>query len=63
MGCRREPNPEHDWVDFCYACAKALRSGDSEEVKKVMEQCENDGHQPWHALFRLNYEVESYYMY
>lgn len=27
MGCRREPN-RRDFVDFCFQCAKNLRSGD-----------------------------------
>lgn len=43
MGCRREPN-RRDFVDFCFECAKNLRSGDQQKVDQVMQKCQQDGH-------------------
>lgn len=52
MGCRREPN-RRDFVDFCFQCAKRLRSGSANAIGEVMKNCSQDGHQPSHPLLRV----------
>ena len=62
-GCRREPNHEGDYVDFCHKCANALAGSDEEKRKSVLNESVGDGHEEWHALLRVNFGPEGYYNY
>ena len=59
MGCRREPN-NGDMVDFCYDCAKRLRT-ESIETADIMSHCEPDGHRINHCLLRVLWNPQNYY--